>query len=78
MRLKGCKQSIDPSHEAVVDNPLIFQGFNLMLALPTLLMNLILLRAYEGSFVDIWVDFNVGVVAQLQSILYHPVALSAG
>ena len=41
----------------------------MVLALKTLLMDLILLRADERTFVDVGVDFNVGVVAQLESIL---------
>jgi hypothetical protein len=40
-----------------------------MLSLITLLMNLVLLGAYERAFVNVGVDLNVGVVAQLESVL---------
>ena len=40
-----------------------------MLALVPLLVDLVLLGADEGAFVDIGVDFDVRVVAQLERIL---------
>jgi hypothetical protein len=49
-----------------------------VLALVTLLMDLILFGAYERAFIYVGVDFNVGVVAQLESILVSLSALSAG
>jgi hypothetical protein len=40
-----------------------------VLALLALLVDLVLLRADEGSLVDVGVDFDVGVIAELQRIL---------
>lgn len=40
-----------------------------MLSLVTLLVDLVLLGAYERAFVNVWVDFNVGIVAQLEGVL---------
>ena len=40
-----------------------------MLALLALLVNLVLLCADEGPLVDVWVNFDVGVVAELESVL---------
>jgi hypothetical protein len=47
-----------------------------MFALFTFLMDLILFGADKGAFVDVWVDFNVGVVAQFESILRWSVSLA--
>lgn len=40
-----------------------------MFALEALLVDLVLLGADERAFVNIGVDFDVGVVAQLESVL---------
>lgn len=40
-----------------------------MFALVTLLVDLALLGSDERTFVDVGVDFDVGVIAQLESIL---------
>ena len=40
-----------------------------MLAFGSLLVDLVLFGADEGAFVDIGVDFDIRVVAQLESIL---------
>jgi hypothetical protein len=40
-----------------------------MLALVSLLMDLVLLGTDEGAFVDIGVYFDVGIVAQLECVL---------
>ena len=41
----------------------------MVLALRALLVDLVLLGSDEGSLVDIGVNFNVGVVAELQRVL---------
>jgi hypothetical protein len=41
----------------------------LVLAFESLLVDLVLLGADEGAFVDVGVDFDVGVVAQLERVL---------
>jgi hypothetical protein len=69
VRLQGSEESIDPFEQAIVDNPLVLVGFNLVLSFESLLMDLILLCADEGALVDVGVDFNVRVVAQFESVL---------
>jgi hypothetical protein len=41
-----------------------------MATLVTFLVDLILLRAYKGAFVDIRVNFYVRIVRELERILY--------
>ena len=41
-------------------------------------MDLVLLSTYEGPLVHVGVNFNVGVVAQLESILLSLSALYGG
>ena len=40
-----------------------------MFAVETLLVNLVLPRTNEGTLVDVAVDFNIGVIAQLKGVL---------
>lgn len=51
--------------------------FDLKLSLLPLEVDLVLLCPNEGSFVDIGMHFNVGVVAELQSVLQVPSFRSA-
>ena len=69
MRLECCKQTVDAVEEAIVDDSLIFVCCDLVLTVLTLLVDLVLLCADERALVDVWMDFNVGVVAELESIL---------
>ena len=69
MGLQGSEESIDPLEQAIVDNPLVLVGFDLILPLESLLMNLILLCTDERALVDVGVDFDVRVVAQLKGVL---------
>lgn len=69
MGLEGGDQVRDALDEGVVDDSLVLVRLDLGLALLALLMDLLLLRADERLFVDIGVDFNVGVVAELQRVL---------
>ena len=47
----------------------VFVGFNLVLPFGSLLMDLVLLCANERALIDVWVDFNVRVVTQFESVL---------
>lgn len=69
MRLKCCDETVDAVEEAIVDDALVFVGRDLVLAVLTLLVDLVLLCTDERALVDVWVDFNIGVVAELKSIL---------
>jgi hypothetical protein len=69
VRFENSKQLVDALEEAIIDYTFVFEGFNLMLALRTLLMNLILLCTDKRSFVDIGMNFDVGVITELQGIL---------
>ena len=59
MGLQGVQQAADPSEQAIVDDPLILVGLDLVLALESLLVNLVLLCADEGALVDVGVDFDI-------------------
>lgn len=69
MRLQSCEKSVDAVEEAIVDDAFVFVSCNLVLALLTLLVDLVLLCADEGTLVDVWVNFNIRVVAELESVL---------
>ena len=45
--------------QAIVDDSLVLVGLDLVLALETLLVNLVLLRADERAFIDVGVYFDV-------------------
>lgn len=53
MRLQSCEQGADPLEEAIVDDSFILVCFDFVLALESLLVDLVLLRSDEGSLVDI-------------------------
>lgn len=55
--------------EAIVDDLFVLEGLDLVFAIDTLLVDLILLCADEGTLVDIGMDFDVGIVRQLESVL---------
>lgn len=69
MRLQSRKKSVDAVEESIVDDTLVFVGCDLVLALLALLVNLVLLCADEGTLVNVWMNFDVGVVAELESVL---------
>ena len=69
MRLQGSEEGVDPFEKPIVDNSLVLVCLDLVLALESLLMDLILFGSNERAFVDVRVDFDVGIVAQLKSIL---------
>lgn len=69
MVFQGLEQPLDAIEEAIVDDALIFQSRDLVATMVAFLMDLILLRTDEGALVDVWVDFDIRVVAQLEGIL---------
>lgn len=69
MALEGVQQGRYALHEAIVDQALVLVDLDVELALLALLVNLILLGPDEGLFVDIGVDFDVGVIAELKRVL---------
>jgi hypothetical protein len=70
MRFECSEETIDPFEETIIDYSLVFICVYLVLSLESLLVNLVLFGTYEGAFVNVWVNFNVRVVAQFESILY--------
>lgn len=69
MGLEGGDQVRDALDEGVVDDSLVLVRLDLGLALLSLLVDLLLLCADKRLFVDIGVDFNVGVITELQRVL---------
>ena len=65
MRLEDVEEVIDASEKTIIDDALVFQSFDLVLSLSTLLMDLVLLRSNERFLVDIGMDFNIRVIAEL-------------
>jgi hypothetical protein len=63
------EEAADPFEQAIVDNSLVLIGLDLVLTLESLLMDLVLLGSDKGTLVDVWVDFDVRVVAQFESVL---------
>jgi hypothetical protein len=61
----------DALDQAVVDDAFVLERLDLVPALLALHMDLVLLGADEGSLVDIWMDLDVRVVAELERILKH-------
>lgn len=67
--LKGSKETGDALNEAIVDDAFVLKGFDVVLALLAFLVDLVLFGADEGAFIDIRMDFNVRVIAELQGVL---------
>jgi hypothetical protein len=69
MRPEGSQELRDALQEAVIDDALVLERLDFMFPLLTFLVNLVLLGSDEGSLVDVGVDLNVGVIAELQGVL---------
>lgn len=69
MPLEAGDQGVDAREQPVVDDALVLERFGLVLALGALLVDLALLGADEGALVDVGVDFDVGVVGELEGVL---------
>ena len=68
--LERGEQRRDALDEGVIDYALVLEGLNVVLALLTLGVNLVLLGSDEGALVDVGVDFDIRIVAELESILW--------
>lgn len=69
MSLERGKKGRDPLDQGIIDDSFVLVGLDLELALLALRMNLVLLGADEGPLIDIWMDLNIRVIAELQRIL---------
>jgi hypothetical protein len=67
--LQRVEQVVYALDQTIVDNLLILEGLDLVFAIDTLLVDLVLLCADERTLVDIGVDFDIGIVRQLESVL---------
>lgn len=74
-RLQRVEQVVYAVDEAIVDDLLVLEGLDLVFAIDTLLVDLVLLCTNEGALVDIGMDFDVGIVRQLESVLGIVVSL---
>lgn len=68
MGAQAGEQTVDAGEEAIVDDAFIAEGGDFVLALEAGLVDLVLLGADEGAFVDVGVDFDVGVVGELEGV----------
>ena len=69
MALERREQAIDALEQAVVDDVLVLERRNLVPAPGSLLVDLRLLGSNEGFLVDVRVDLDVRVVAELDGVL---------
>ena len=69
VRLQGREEGVDALEKAFVNDAFVLVGLDFVLAFGSLLVDLILLCANKGTFVHVGVDFDVRVVAELESIL---------
>lgn len=69
------EQPVDAKHEAIVDYALVLQCLDLVSTSVAFLVDLGLFGADEGALVDVGMDFDVGVVGQLESVLLIDVRL---
>jgi len=76
MAAQSRQEGIDAFEETIVDYSLIFQGLDLMSSVVALLVDLILFRSDEGAFVDVRVDFDVGVVGELEGVPSERVSMA--
>jgi hypothetical protein len=67
--LQRVEQVVYTLNETIVDDLFILEGLDLVFAIDTLLVDLILLCADERTLVDIGVDLDIGIVRQLESVL---------
>ena len=69
MRSQRGQERGDALHQAIIDDALVLQRLDLVLPLLSLLMDLVLLCTDEGSLVDIRVNFDIGIVTELERVL---------
>ena len=59
MGLQGNEKAIDSLGKAIVDDPLVLISLDFILALVSLLVDLVLFCSNEGILVDVGVDFDI-------------------
>jgi hypothetical protein len=69
MSFQRSEEGGDAFDQGIVDDALVLERFDLVPALLAFRMNLVLLRTDERSLVHIGVDFDVGIIAELQRVL---------
>jgi hypothetical protein len=69
MCFEGGEKGGDALDQGVVDDALVLEGLDLVPALLAFGVNLVLLGADEGPLVDIGMDLDVRVVAELERVL---------
>ena len=77
-RLQRVEQVVYAVDEAIVDDLLVLEGLDLVFAIDTLLVDLVLLCTDERTLVDIGMDFDIGIIGQLESVLETVVSLIQG
>jgi hypothetical protein len=65
-------------HQSIVDLTFILESLDLQSALLALGVDLVLLGADEGSLIDIGVDLDVGIIAELQIVLRRKASSALG
>ncbi len=65
MGLEGVEERGDALDQGIIDDALILESLDVILALLALSVDLILLGSDERSLVDVWVYLDVGVIAEL-------------
>ena len=74
-RLQRVEQVVYTVDQAIVDDLFVLEGLDLVFAIDTLLVDLVLLCTNERTLVDIGMDFDIGIVRQLESVLETVVSL---
>ena len=74
-RLQGVAQDVNAVDQTIVDDLFVLEGLDLVFAIDTLLVDLVLLCTNERTLIDIGMDFDVGIVRQLESVLETVVSL---
>jgi hypothetical protein len=65
VRFEGSKETINAEEEPVIYYTFVLKSGYMVFSLSALLMDLGLLCADEGSLVNVWVNFNIRVIAEL-------------
>ena len=74
-RLQRVEQVVYTVDQAIVDDLFVLEGLDLVFAIDTLLVDLVLLCTNERTLIDIGMDFDIGIVRQLESVLETVVSL---
>lgn len=69
VRFQRGEEAVDALCEAIIDDTLILERFDLVAAMVAFLVYLGLFGADEGLLVDVWVYFDVAIVRKLEVVL---------